>query len=87
MRAGNGETESAFPENRETLGHRPGSRLRLGSKADAKQVVRASLCFVRAEKLVQNQNSPKGLCARLEKVGQGFCVKEFWFAYFQSACP
>jgi hypothetical protein len=30
MRAGNGETELAFPQEfEETLGHRPGSRLRL----------------------------------------------------------
>jgi hypothetical protein len=42
MQAETAETESTFPETREAYGHRPGFRLRFGTRADAKQLNQAS---------------------------------------------
>lgn len=66
MRAGSGETEPAFPfdlVDGMTCGHRPVSRLRLGTKADAKH---PGLLCVWARQMCRSkdQGGPKGARGR-----------------------
>jgi hypothetical protein len=76
MRAGSGETESAFPaEFKENA--RPPSRFssEIGTKADAKQQLRGFCVLAWANTPVQNKVGPKGLPAA-EDDGQQYV---FWW--------
>jgi hypothetical protein len=79
MRAGSGETEPAFPCK---LGGRAAtvgvSRLRVGTKADAKHL---GFCVLGGRDPIQNQSGPKG-ARGCRREGWRLSSKEFWFAYF-----
>ena len=78
MRAGNGETEPAFFRGRDA---RPPSRFssEIGSKADAKQVDRASARVDGDASPVHRGECPESFACGRKKLA-GF-VKEYWFAY------
>jgi small subunit ribosomal protein S12 len=80
MRAGSGETESAFPEEFKENA-RPPSRFssEIGTKADAKQQPRGFCVLVWVKCARPKQGQPEGPCARLIEMGSStfFRGKEF----------